>query len=61
MDRKMFASCGSCFLPVKEINGIVEGTLFISDCFCADICSSDFWEKLKEFSKKEKSFIELVY
>ena len=62
MRYRIFASCGSCFAPVKQIKGtVVNEITFISEEFTGTMNSQNFWDNLRTFAKSENAFIELVY
>jgi len=58
---KLFASSGSCFAPVKIINGVVNGVTFTSKEFNGIMNSQKFWDNLSNYAKKTGCFVELRY
>lgn len=58
---ELFAGAGSCFSPIKVIQGTVNGITFTSKEFTGTMDSRKFWDDLSALAKKTGYYIELRY
>lgn len=65
MKKQQFAASGSCFSPVKEIYGTVEGITFTSKEtskeFTGTMDSQKFWDDLASYAKEINRYVRLMY
>ena len=61
LTERQFAASGSCFAPVLNIYGEVNGITFTSEEFSGTMDSQKFWDDLAAYAASIHAFVRLLY